>query len=84
MKLFAGIPLETLRARLATAQTAYDQVCRGEKPTTLGLGDKNLGFAATSKERLAEYIAELQQAIAALETPTARRGGPAVARFVEC
>lgn len=79
-----GVPLETLRARLATAQAAYDQVCLGEKPTTLGLGDKNLGFAATSKERLAEYIAELQQAIQALENPSAVRRGYSVAKFVAC
>lgn len=82
--LYDGVPLETLRADLALAQAALPLVERGESLASLGAGDKRLAFVPTEPATLKIHILELQQAIQALENPSAVRRGYSVARFVEC
>lgn len=84
MSLYDGVPLETLRADLALAQAALPLVERGESLASLGAGDKRLSFVPTEPAKLKLHIHELQQAIQALENPSAVRRGYAVARFTEC
>lgn len=82
MGIYDGISLEDLKLRLTTLQATYAQVSTGQQITSLGSGDKRVGFAPVDPKVLERQIAELQQAIAALENPAAsRRRGYAVATF---
>ncbi len=83
MGIYDGVPLEDLKLKLTTLRATYDSASTGQQLTSLAKGDKRLGFVPVSTGTLERQIAELQRAIAALETPGATRGrGYSVATFL--
>lgn len=73
--IFDGIPLETLAARLSAAQTAYDDLLTGAQTVSVGTGDTRVTFTAAQPDKLKQYIADLQYAIAALSSGSRPRKG---------
>lgn len=63
----SGLPLETLQARLAEAQTAYHRLMTGQAArVVVDQNGERVEFNATSASKLYAYILQLQAEIAAL------------------
>lgn len=75
MATFTGIPLETLATWLTEAQTAYHALNTGTQTVSIGQGDTRVAFTAAEVDKLKQYIADLQAAIALLSGITRPRRG---------
>ena len=75
MATFTGIPLEMLATWLSEAQTAYHALNTGTQTVSVGTGDTRVTFTAATVDKLKQYIADLQAAIATLSTGARPRKG---------
>lgn len=65
--LWAGLPRETLKQYLATAQQAYHEVLTGSRPVSVSYsqetGSKSVTYTQANLPQLLGYIQSLQQAL---------------------
>lgn len=81
MSIFAGIASSTLSTWLSESQTAYHALNSGQQVVALAYGDKRLTFTPATADRLAQYIRELQTAIAVASGTPDPRTRPSIATW---
>lgn len=81
MSIFSGVSSATLSTWLTESQTAYHALNSGQQVVALSYGDKRLTFTPATANRLAQYIRELQTAIAIAAGSADPRARPSIAAW---
>lgn len=81
MGIFSGVSASTLTAWLTESQSAYHALNSGQQVVSLAYGDKRLAFTPATADRLAQYIRELQTALAIANGSPDPRTRPSIATW---